>query len=242
MKKLLSVLLIFPLFIGVNNPTSLDTGGTQDQSSITTASVSPTANSLLVLIVGSVNNPSRTHATPTDGLTGTGTWTSINTATLGFGHISAWYAIAGSAPGSGTVSQGLSGGAFRQAWILAQVTGFDRGTVIRESNTGTGTASTLSISLTDLIDGTMSVGVILSIGDSDGITPGSGETELVEVTSGGSNESRLQFQYGDGTNDTAVNWSALNTTGNSAIAFEINSDPGISMSMLKVRILARSDG
>lgn len=231
---------ILPFSGGVQTPVELDSGGSEDVSSLVTASVSPTSNALLLMIGASANNPARTHGTPTDTFTGTGAWTLERGSVQGFGRITIYSAIAGSAPGSGAVTQTFNAEANRGSFFLVEVTGFDRGTVTREGKNGIGTGTTLACAdLDDLINGTLAFGAIISIGDSDGITAGSGETELGEATSGGSNEARIQVQYGDGSNDVTFNWSALNTTGNAGVVIEINSDPGIIVGELKFRVLSK---
>lgn len=255
MKKLITLLLLTVLgcnpttvqppvrinSIGVADPTELDESSGVNITNYSTASISPDPHSLVILVVGTVNNPARTHPTPTDGLTGNAAWVNEITDTQGFGHISLHYSIMGDNPGSGTVSQTFSGEALRAAFIIFQVTGFDRGTVIRESGVAEeNTAVIDTVKFTDLINGTLPVGGILSIGASS-ITPGTNEVELTEISSGSANEARIQVQYGDGTEDLNFNWSGLNTTGNCGVAIEINSDPGIVLNGARttIKVLAR---
>ena len=152
----------------------------------------------------------------TDTLSGTGTWTEI-TVVQGTNRISIWYAKAGASPGSGTITGNYDSNSTRTAWIVAEVTGQDTTTPIAESQTGGGTASTLSLTLTDIASGNLAYGGVTSSGAS-GITPGTNETELAEASSGGGSENRIQTEYGT---DNVVDWSGLNTTANAGVGVEI---------------------
>jgi len=221
----------------VNTPVSEDTGGEEtDDASITTGSFDPPDHSLVFIVLGSANNPARTHDAPTSTLS-TGTWSFVGSAVQGFGRISVWRAQVDDATAAGTITQTLSAATTRKAWIAFSVTGHDRGTNIRESNTGVGTATTLSVTMTDEIAGhTMFIGAILSV-DAGSIGTGTGGTELVEATSGaGANESRIEVQYGDG---TTFDWSGLAEVANAAVVWEVNVDPGFIMTG-KVRVLGKS--
>jgi len=105
--------------------TSLASGGsTADAGSFATASVSPAANSLLVLYV----TYAVTGGTTITGVTGLGlTWTQRKTVTAfsASTHIDCWTAKAGASPGSGTVT--VTFGTTTGSWVydLEQWTGYD---------------------------------------------------------------------------------------------------------------------
>ena len=241
MKNILLLLVFIPVlfFPAVQNPTELTAlGSATDVSGLTTGSLSPSAHSLVIVFLASTNNPARTHVQPTSSL-GTGTWTFINSATISFTRVSAWYAICDNAPGSATLTQTFSANAIRSNMVVVQVTGFDRGTPVREEGSANNAGTTCSVTLTDLIPGTLSMGGFAGEAGT-AVAAGSGETELSEQNAGGTNAPILQVQYGDGTDDEVVNWTSTSTTNAACIAFEVNSDPGIIMigQKPKIKVLA----
>ena len=240
MKSIILLLTFIPVlfFPAVQTPTALDsTGSAVDVGGLTSASIDPDPHSLIIVFLASTDNPIKTHNQPTSSLS-TGTWIEIDNVGTGLTRLSAWYAIGSDDPGTNTITQTFSANAVRSNMVVIQVTGFDRATVIRESGTSNGEESTCSITLTDLIVGTLAIGAFAGQAGT-AVAPGSGETELSEQNAGGVNAPILQVQYDNDLNEV-INWTSTSTTFAACIAFEVNSDPGIIMigQKVKVKVLA----
>lgn len=209
--------------MALGTPTNLTSGGAATAAaSRTTASISPTGGALLLACTGATRGSAApTTVVVTDTLTGTGTWTSINLRDAsGKVLTSLSYAKAGPTPGTGTITFTYSGGSnpVRQAWIVDEITGQDTTTPVPESATNEGTGTTLTVNLASIASGNKAYGVVNN-GAGTGITAGSGETEIFEVSSTGTSNVLLQTEYGT---TTGVDWSTLITTlASVGIAIEI---------------------
>ena len=204
--------------MAVSTPVLLTSGGVAgNATSDTTASISPTGGSLLIAWVATrAGGGPQTHSI-SDTLTGTGAWTQL-TDTVGDSRGSLFYAVAGPSPGTGTITFTYGGTQNRRSFIVAEVTGQDTATPVVGSNIVTGSGATLNISLpTSVDDGNLAYSAI-GAHDSASITPGTGETELTEVSSGGGGEMRSQSQYGT---DQTHDWSGLATSDQIAAIIEI---------------------
>ena len=219
----------------LGNPTNLTSGGNATASaSDTTASISPTAYSILFATVAIARGGTvPTTITISSTLSGLSSWTKIETTQSGE-RIALFYAICGATPGSGTITFTYSGGSgdpVRKSWIVDQILVADRTTPVSESNVGTTTGSTLSVSIGGLAAGNKIYGVIGSSAATNITSAGTGETELVENTSGGGTPMRIQSQYGSA--DTSCDWSNLGTTGvgSMAVVVEIAVSAGFTISV-----------
>lgn len=218
----------------LGNPTNLTSGGNATASaSDTTASISPTAYSILFATVAIARGGTvPTTIAISSTLSGLSSWTKIETTQSGE-RIALFWAICGGSPGSGTVTFTYSGGSgnpTRKAWIVDQILVADRTTPVSESNVGTGTGSTLSVAVASIAAGNKMYGVIGSSAATNITSAGTGETEIVENTSGGGTPMRIQSQYGT---DNSSDWSNLGTTGvgSMAVALEIAVSPGFTVSV-----------
>lgn len=217
----------------LGTPTNLTSGGNAGAaSSNTTASISPSAYSLLLASVtiargGTVPSSITISSTFSPALT----FTKVETALTGI-RTALFYAVCGATPGSGTITFTYSGGSGapnRQAWVVDQILVADRTTPVSESAVNSGTGSTLTVTLGGIAGGNKAYGVVGSSAATD-ITAGTNETQLTEVGSGGATPVRLQSEYGT---ETTVDWSTLGTTGvgSAGVAIEINVASPITVSV-----------
>lgn len=194
-------------------------GSTTIATSHASASFTPTANSLMVA-VWSPNHPVTppTVTGMSDTFTGSGSWTEAVEEANGSGAIAIWTMRIGASPGSGAVTGSYSSSGARTGWVIFDVPDVDISSPVSESAGANGTSSTLTVTLVGIAAGNLAIGGVSSTGDTDGITPGTGETEIGEGDSGGGSNNRVQAEYGTG---TAVDWSALATTQNNGVAIEL---------------------
>lgn len=214
--------------MALSTPTQLvTTPSTANNDFVTSGTISPTANALLIVAVAGAESPDATHDTMTDTLTGTGIWTRHQTDVFDDGsrpcRISIWTAQAGPSPGSGTITLTFGSTCRRKVIGVAEITGHDTTTPVAQSKSSNGNASTLTVTLDSTPAATSAViGAIAVKEDSDGVSPGSGFTELTDVDSGGpAFQARLQMQYDLTGADTTCDWSALSTLANAGAAIEI---------------------
>lgn len=208
-------------------------------TSLASPSFTPSANALVFVFISGLKGaePYGTSYTIADGFgAGMGSWTQLLgaevqfTDTSFFGSVTGWYAQAGASPGSATVTPSWTNATTRTAMHVIEIaSGFNTSTPVpaasEASNTTTGT--TLAVTLGQSLGaGSMAIGFVGSISDSDGITPGTDFTELRETDSGGAGGTcTLESQYDAGPADTTVDWSALAGNASGGIAFEVQ-EPG----------------
>lgn len=201
--------------MALGTPTNLTSGGNATASaSDTTASFTPTANALVI----AVSSACRASSTPTTiaissthtGLVGS--WTEITIRNSGgTAKQSLFYRFAGGSPSAGTCTFTYSGASnpTRKSWIVDEITGVDTTTPIRQSTTNETTGTTLTATLASaVLTGNKSYGSVVSIGAAS-ITPGTGETEIIEATSTGTAAARSQTEHGT---DANLDWSGLSAT------------------------------
>ena len=211
---------------------TLLTGG---QSASTTgtwnsAAFTATANYLVIACHanGGFTATAGSLITVSDTFPGLGAWSTIasvaSTGTSGDDNwrLSAWWATADGAPGTGTVrfvSPNLLDA--RATWYVITCTGHDPTAPISEVGTGTGNATTGTVTLVGVAAGNLAVGVVSSRQTSTAGDIGSGanEREISEQLSGVF-EPQMRSQIQDGT-DNVMDWSALAATNNLMIAWEI---------------------
>jgi len=207
-------------------PTSLtaNTSAT-DASSYATASISPSANALL--IAGINNQKGSTPDTPTcSGLSLS--WTQLDSS-LPYDSIASptdrltvFYAVTGASPGSGAITFDFGGvNQTGAAWAVAEWTGVDTGGPIgvTSSNSQDDTSTTLTVTLgafSDAGNGTFGV-----FGNADGstTTPGTGFTELSD-TSSSDPFCGIQMEYRTD-NDTTVTASYPANRFAAGVGFEV---------------------
>ena len=189
---------------------------------VTSNSISPSANALLVALVGwvedGVTNPE--PFTCSDSLTGTSAWTVHVTTSYvintGIWNVNAVIctAVTGSSPGSGTVTVTSDGTATgrKNLHVVEVSQGYDASTPVRQTKAG-GDPGTGATTLTLMLDSTplstsIVFGVIgLNADTVNGVTPGATFTELGDtVASAGESECVAESQYDEDDATTTVDW------------------------------------
>jgi hypothetical protein len=186
--------------MSVSNPTILTNNGSAvDAALFTTASISPTANSLLVACIGVTK--SGTPENPTaSGLSLT--WSAIDGGTDTNQRIKVFATLAGASPGSGAVTFDF-GGTNQDGcvWgVLEIATGFEPLTVsqaIPHHNPGSGTGTGASVTLSSPPASTsLLIGTFIAAANSPGFyTEGTDWTELFEQGYSSTRNLRQQVQY-----------------------------------------------
>jgi len=209
--------------MALENPTNLTSGGNASSvASNTTASITPGAGAIL-FAVASVGRSSAVSTTIEISSTigDISPWTEVTIRNAGGqAKISLFYCSVGASPVAGTITFTYSGGSgtIRQSWIVDQMLGADSNVMIDESGTGETTTAALTITLGTIGGNNKVYSAVLSAGASS-ITVGTGETEILEATSGSTAEARTQTQYGT---TKTPDWSGLSTSvGSVGVAVEI---------------------
>lgn len=205
-------------------PVNIESGtSTTFATSSTTASFTPPSNATIIAF------SANTKALP---------GSRVTTATSTFSTVSGWTRLVSEfensdgaataigiftatttgSPGSGTMTFNYQSEAARNAWIVVVVPQVDIHNYYNEVDSLFNESTTLSISMTDIGKGAVFLGGVVSGTDSDGITPGTNETELAEEFTGLTNDVRLQVQYGT---DLTHNWSGLTAQSNCAVVVEL---------------------
>lgn len=209
----------------------LDTHGAGPGTMITTDVFTPTPGSFLVVMACALSSTGGDATLSiSDSLGGTQLpWQeSITHATAvnGDQRVSAFTTVLPGDVSAGSVTVAASVSRGRWSVIVAETATQDPqpvGVLGSGEETATG-ATTLSFALPQLpASDSLLLAAACSKSDSDGITPGSGFTEVIESTSGLRTEARLQLQYDD-TPESTVAWSDLfgtSSPSNVGIALEV---------------------
>ena len=204
-------------------PTVLDTVNNGSGTSQTTGSVSPTADSKLLLAVGLRDGADMPVGTISTTLSNVGTWSSVHGPELTTGsarrQVAWYYADITGAPGTGTVTYNSSLSISRIMLALYEVTGGSAG--IADSATGSSVVSTLEVTLsgTPATD-SLVMGAIQCDGDRT-ITPGTGFTEITQLLHSNGSDN-LQVQYDAENADDTCDWSSVGTNSNSGAVIVIS--------------------
>lgn len=200
---------------------------TANTTTVTTGTLSPTANALLIVTNAGRHNASMTISSVTDTFTGTGSWTLYQAELFdGSRYVRTLVAVAqaGSSPGSGTVTVTYSANVARKAIALDEVTGHDTSTPVVQNNSNSGTGATLTVTQS----GTPASTSLMwgGIGDADaGATTGVADanyTENFDIDSGGGGtQITLQGMYDLVSADTTTDWDSLASINNVGVAIEI---------------------
>lgn len=201
-------------------------------SSYTTASISPGANKLILASVysriatGTSNDPS---------LSGNGiTWVKINSVAGGLGTNRRVWIYRGlvASPSAGAVTIDFGGQDQTNCiWSITEVDGIDTsGTngsgAIVQSQTNTGSATSLTITLNALASANNVAFGAISHQASQSVTPGDGFTEIDElrITSGSTNTLQTEYKL----NETAVSasWTLSKECGGVALELKMVSATG----------------
>lgn len=199
---------------------------TTDATSYTTASITPTANALVLLTVLSV----QTGGPPVPTVTGNGlTWveeeSNLNTTTNNR-RITIFRAM-GASPSTGTITIDFAGNTqARCIWSVSEYTGVDTsgtngsGAIVQKTETSAtpGNATSVTLTLSAFSDtSNMAYGAMWLFSAED-ITNGSGFTSIYENSSGeGAQNMSTEYKL----NDNTVDWSWTSNVTYGAIALEI---------------------
>lgn len=221
-----------------SSPTVLTTytSTATNTTTFTTASFTPTANALLVVIAGTLDNASGIDLTGISCThSGAGSWTEQAGAAHDDGStryeaIAIYTCKMGASPGSGTVSVTTNNNSQRTVISVLEVTGEDAtpvGYTGTGGESGSSCGSTVSFNLSGTPASTsMVIGGVYCADDTtpNDIAPGTGFTEAVDQNSGGSSiTGTLHVMYDSGSADNSLDWSSLPTGSRprSAVGIEI---------------------
>lgn len=198
----------------------------------TSASFSPTANALLLVVAGvGATGGDPGGVTITDSFTGTGSWSSVQLTSTNWRIVIAWAQL-GSSPGSGTVTlDAVRLATNRWALHVYDVTGHDTTTPVTQSNTdATLTTGSYSISLPSApASDSMVFGGLFLRAESDGsVTAGSGFTAQNNFDGTGAGGALLNSEYDATSPPQSASWSniAVSITELAAAVIEIAADAG----------------
>lgn len=220
--------------MALSTPALLATGTlATNGTSVVSASSSPSDNALLVVAVSTISSSTPGTFAISTTLSNVGTWTQITVvsalnATRQI-RTSIFYAQVTGDPGTGTVTATFTTAARGAIAVHEVASGYNTTTPIRQSNSNTGTTSTLAVTLSSspLSDST-TLGAVGGHDNSDGTTPGANFTELADVTAGASEHLGMETEYDATSPTTTVDWSALGTSNNAGIGVEIAATPVVS--------------
>lgn len=223
--------------MAISIPTVLDsrTGGDSSLSVFATNSISPSANSLVLVLVSKSVGWDSSYADPaTTTLNTVGPFVRIQEAFIS--NLNAYKgaifaAIMTDTPGTGTIT--VTHDQTNPKWniiTLEVASGFDPIIPIRQSGNGVGAfVWTVEVTLGPVWSNSLIVGCCEVRGKWANSVPGDNYTELVDLycCGGGSNsDSALQAQYDLGASSNICNWSCSHSNTNFGIAVEIADELG----------------
>lgn len=204
--------------MAISNPTLLDTKTLQTADQLNSASISPSANALLVIVhtVLASSGSGWTDAVSDSFGANLGDWTSVGVEIDGAATVHMWlhYAQCGATPGSGTVSVDPSAGG-RQVMFVLEVTGHNTTSPVTQYKTYSSDATPTSPEITldsspasgSLVLGAIGGGVGTTSSDA---TSGTGFTELADTRVATTGVTSCAVQYDNGSADTTCDWSLSN--------------------------------
>lgn len=212
------------------NPTLLDTvSATTTSNTITSATLSPAGNALLIvsLAAGLASEAALEDFTISDTFSPNLTWTRRHTEVNRSTNTSAmvvFTAVTGPTPGTGTVTVLGNASSNRRVLKTSQIaSGFNTSAPVTQAggnNNNTG-PTTLAITLgAGPAADSLVMGFVGSRSATD-ITAGGQFTELSESSSGGGGATFHQIQYDATSPTTTVDWSTLGAANNAGAALEI---------------------
>ncbi len=235
--------------MAISNPTLLDTQTLETADKLNSASISPSANALLVIVHTVLAGSGWTDAVSDSFGANLGDWTSIGVEIDGASTVHMWihYAQCSGTPGSGTVT--VYDMTMDPPWVTRQVmfvlelTGHNTTSPVVQYKVYSSDATPTSPEIT--LDSSPAAGslVLGAIGGgvgttSSAATSGSGFTELADTRVGTTGVTSCAVQYDNGGADTTCDWSLSNygqtITG---IALEIAAGP-VSITLDKAAVTA----
>ena len=204
--------------MAITTPTLLDTETLQTGDALNSASISPSANALLIIVhcVLASSGSGWTDAVSDSFGSNLGDWSSVGVEIDGAATVHMWihYAQCNGTPGSGTVTVDPSAGT-RQIMFVLELTGHNTTSPVVQSKTYSSDATPTSPTIT-LDDSPASGSLVLgAIGGgvgttSSGATSGTGFTELADTRVGTTGVTSCAVQYDNGGADTTCDWSLSN--------------------------------
>ena len=171
--------------MAISNPTLLDSKPLQNASALNSASISPSANALLIIVhcVLASSGSGWTDAVSDSFGANLGDWSSVGVEIAGAATVHMWihYAQCGATPGSGTVSVDPSDG-IRQIMFVLELTGHNTTSPVTQYKTYSSDATPTSPEITldsSPASGSLVLGAIVAA------------ARLVQVTSSPSHLARL---------------------------------------------------
>jgi hypothetical protein len=211
--------------MALGTPTLLDgAGATNPSATITSASISPSANAVLIIAVGSKSlNGSHIWTISGDTFSDTLTFTKVaEIQTTDGGNdntLTVFRCQMDGTPGSGTITATSRNDADtsdvntnRRVLTIVEYTGHDEASPVAQFKTGSAaTGTTGSVTLdSSLGSGAGVFGVICAVDEAGFITPGTDFTELDDTRVGAeTNNVTVQAQYDNGPADGVIDWSDL---------------------------------
>lgn len=248
--SVLPVIVIAALVLGFDIPearaaavcTGLTSGLADNAAtSYATASVTPTANRLVLVAVHSANQ-NETPGTPT--LSGNGL-TYVQVATVLFDTIAApdgrltLFRAMGAAPSAGAITISFTANQDGANWSVVECSGTDTGgtngsaAVVQSATNRTNSASSLTVTLAAFGSTDNATYGAFAIGATQALVQGTGFTEIHEVQSSDTPARSTMTEWRND-NDTSVDgsWASLNTA--AGIAIEIKA--AAAATIIKVRL------
>lgn len=233
---LIWLLSAYPALAAVSCTVLTQSQSAVNAASITTASVTPGANRLILYISNITKNSTGCTGMPITSVTGNSlTWVSITSQCFSEAVAPAYsievFRAMGASPSTGTITADYGGNTrINTAWAVLECDGVDTsgtngsGAIVQSAvNTAIpGTSVTVTLGAFGSA-GNATLG-IFGVGDNVSVTEGTGFTELAEqLVSDGGNDQALQVQFRND-NDTSVDasWSSIDSAG---LAIEIKAAP-----------------
>lgn len=215
--------------MAISTPTVLNQRGeTTTATTIASASVSPAANALLIVVAGGTHNAGSTQPVAiTDALSGGSlTWTDVEHTinnVLNSANVAIAWAICGATPGSGVITATwFLAHARRSLFVIEVASGFHMTTPVAQSKVNGQTGGT---TLTITLDSTPAAGSLIIGGVEHRqsavttATPGTGFTGFTQQNAG--TGTGLHVQYDLENADTTVDWTDLSNVAAAGAAIEI---------------------
>lgn len=210
-------------------PTVLDAAvASTTATTISSLSVSPAANALLIVGIESAAATAATRLPITIADTFSGgslTWTKrgepehIGAATAA--TLTVWTAITGATPGSGIITTTQAATSNRRGLHVTQVaSGYNTTTPVKQAKSGSGAADPLILTLDATPDTDSLILAFIAARQVVAVTPDAAFTELSDVSAGTNHCGEVQYDAAGA--DTTVQWSAVGTTANAGCALEID--------------------
>lgn len=205
--------------MALSTPSLLDTATQGSGSSLTSGTVSPSANALVLVFFSSSGGVQRTLSSVSSTFSIDGSWVTeqeVDMDAIGSdqGTFVLAYAQTGASPGSGTVTVELSGNQGRSALHVIELTGHNTTTPISQSANGSATSGSVSATLSSSPASSSTVIGVGTGADADGIAPDAAFTEIADVGAYSTYTLRLASAYDEASPVDTVTWDNFSLAGN----------------------------